>query len=110
MRELVCTITGREYPFERLEEFADNGEAEDEILEAQRVFAQDGWFVDPATATMLCAVRKLRAASRIAADESVVLRLTDAGLKDLGALRHQPFNLIQCSLDNLQRDVEHAFK
>ena len=27
MRSLVSTITGREYPFERLEEFADNGEA-----------------------------------------------------------------------------------
>jgi threonine synthase len=27
MRKLVSTITGREYPFERLEEFADNGEA-----------------------------------------------------------------------------------
>ena len=27
MRKLVSTITGHEYPFERLEEFADNGEA-----------------------------------------------------------------------------------
>jgi threonine synthase len=27
MRKLVSTTTGREYPFERLEEFADNGEA-----------------------------------------------------------------------------------
>ena len=27
MRKLVSTITGLEYPFERLEEFADNGEA-----------------------------------------------------------------------------------
>ena len=27
MRKLVSTMTGREYPFERLEEFADNGEA-----------------------------------------------------------------------------------
>ena len=27
MRKLVSTLTGREYPFERLEEFADNGEA-----------------------------------------------------------------------------------
>jgi hypothetical protein len=26
-RKLVSTITGTEYPFERLEEFADNGEA-----------------------------------------------------------------------------------
>ena len=27
MRKLVSTLTGLEYPFERLEEFADNGEA-----------------------------------------------------------------------------------
>jgi threonine synthase len=84
--------------------------AEDEILEAQRVFAQDGWFVEPATATTLCAVRKLRAAGRIAAGASVVLMLTGAGLKDLDALKHQPFNVIESNLDNIRQDVEHAFK
>jgi threonine synthase len=84
--------------------------AEDEILEAQRVFAQDGWFVEPASATTLCAVRKLCAAGRIAPDEMVVLMLTGAGLKDLGALQFQPFNIIESSLDTIRRDVEHAFK
>ena len=82
--------------------------AEDEILEAQRVFAQDGWFVEPATATTLCAVRKLRAAGKLATDASVVLMLTGAGLKDLDALKHQPFDIIQSSLDTVRRDVEHA--
>jgi threonine synthase len=84
--------------------------AEDEILEAQRVFAQDGWFVEPASATTLSAVRKLCAAGRIAPDEMVVLMLTGAGLKDLGALQFQPFNIIESSLDTIRRDVEHAFK
>jgi threonine synthase len=84
--------------------------AEDEMLEAQRVLAQSGWFVEPATATTLCAVRKLRAAGKIVTDESVVLMLTGAGLKDLDALKHQPFNVIESSLDNIRRDVEHAFK
>ena len=84
--------------------------AEDEILEAQRVLAQSGWFVEPATATTLCAVRKLRAAGKIATDESVVLMLTGAGLKDLEALKHQPFSIIESSLDNIRRDVEHALK
>jgi threonine synthase len=80
--------------------------AEEEILEAQRVFAQAGWFVEPAAATTLCAVRKLRAAGRIAGCESVVLMLTGAGLKDLDALKHQPCNVIESSLDQVRHDLE----
>ncbi len=79
-----------------------------EILEAQRVFAQAGWFVEPATATVLCAVKKLRAAGRIGAGDSVVLMLTGAGLKDLDALKHQPFQVIESDLDRVRRDLEHA--
>ncbi len=79
--------------------------AEEEILEAQRVFAQAGWFVEPATATILSAVKKLRAAGRIAAGESVVLMLTGAGLKDLDALKQQPFEVIETSLEKVRRDV-----
>jgi len=82
--------------------------AEDEILEAQRVLAQAGWFVEPATATTLCAVRKLRAAGRIAPGESVILMLTGAGLKDLDALKHQPFKVVESRLDRIRQDVEHA--
>ena len=82
--------------------------AEEEILEAQRVFAQAGWFVEPATATTLCALRKLRAAGRIASDESVVLMLTGAGLKDMDALKHHPFNIVESNLDNVRRDLEQA--
>ncbi len=81
---------------------------EAEILEAQRVFAQAGWFVEPATATTLYAVRKLRAAGKIAADESVMLMLTGAGLKDLDALKHQPFKVIDSNLDNVRRDLHQA--
>ena len=84
--------------------------AEEEILEAQRVLAQAGWFVEPATATTLCAVRKLRTAGRIAAGESVALMLTGAGLKDLDALKHQPCSVVESSLDTVRRDLEHALK
>lgn len=80
--------------------------SEEEILEAQRVFAQAGFFVEPATATTLCAVRKLRTAGRIAAGESVVLMLTGAGLKDFDAMKHQPFNVVESNLDNIRRDLE----
>ena len=76
---------------------------EAEILEAQRVLAQAGYFVEPATATTLYAVRKLRAAGRIAPGATVVLMLTGAGLKDLDALKFQPFTGIVAAdlADNL---------
>ena len=79
--------------------------AEAEILEAQRVLAQAGWFVEPAAATTLYAVKKLRAAGRIAAGESVLLMLTGAGLKDLDALKHQPFDITESSLDTVRRNL-----
>jgi threonine synthase len=81
---------------------------EDEILEAQRVFAQAGYFVEPATATSLQAVRKLRAAGRIAPGEPVVLMLTGAGLKDMEALKFQPCSIVESSLDAVRRDLETA--
>lgn len=79
--------------------------AEDEILEAQRVLAQAGYFVEPATATTLSAVRKLRAAGRIAPGESVVLVLTGAGLKDLDALKLQPFKVCDSTLNSVRQDL-----
>jgi threonine synthase len=82
--------------------------AESEILEAQLVFAEAGWFVESATATVLCAVRRLRAAGRIGAGDSVVLMLTGAGIKNLDALKHQPFNVIESNLDNVRSDLEQA--
>ncbi|HOX56113.1 MAG TPA: threonine synthase [Candidatus Paceibacterota bacterium] len=84
--------------------------AEAEILEAQRVLAQAGWFVEPATATTLCAVRKLKAAGRIGAEDSVLLMLTGAGLKDLDALKHQPCSIIESNLDSVRCDVERGLK
>ena len=82
--------------------------AEQEILESQRVFAQGGYFVEPATATALGAVRKLRTAGRISAKQSVVLMLTGAGLKDLGALEQQPFTVLESNLEAVRRDLEAA--
>jgi threonine synthase len=81
---------------------------EAEILEAQRLFAQAGYFVEPATATTLPAVRKLRAAGRIAADASVVLMLTGAGLKDTAALSHQPFSVVEGDVTRVRRDIERV--
>jgi threonine synthase len=82
--------------------------AEEEILEAQRVLAQAGYFVEPSTATALYAVRKLRAAGRIAPGASVVLMLTGAGLKDLDVMKLQPFTVCESTLEGVRRDLEEA--
>jgi threonine synthase len=82
--------------------------SEEEILEAQRVLARAGWFVEPAAATTLGAVRKLRAAGKIAAGESVVLMLTGAGLKDLDVLKHHPCSIVESNLDSVGRDLKQA--
>ncbi len=79
---------------------------EDEILEGQREFARAGFFVEPSTATVLFAVRKLVQAGGIEADSRVVLMLTGAGLKDLEALRHQPRGTIRDShVDTVESDL-----
>ena len=82
--------------------------SEAEILEAQRVLAQAGWFVEPAAATTLYAVKKLRAAGRIAAGESVLLMLTGAGLKDLAPLEQQPSHVVESTLDSIRSDLERT--
>jgi threonine synthase len=79
---------------------------ETEILGSQRLLAQAGFFVEPATATSLYAVRKLRAAGKIAADASVVLMLTGAGLKDLDALRLHQLQILDSRLETVRGDLE----
>ena len=83
---------------------------EEEILEAQRVLARAGWFVEPAAATTLGAVRKLRAAGKIVTGESVVLMLTGAGLKDMDVLKHHPCSIVESNLDSVRRDLQQALK
>jgi threonine synthase len=78
---------------------------EEQILEAQRVLAEGGLFVEPSSATTLAAVRKLRAAGKIAPHESVVLMLTGAGLKDLDVLENQRFSVIESDLERVRHDL-----
>jgi threonine synthase len=78
---------------------------EDEIIESQRMFARAGFFVEPATATLLWAVKKLRGQGKIAPDATVVLMLTGSGLKDMDVLRTQPQSVVECSLKTIQADL-----
>lgn len=79
---------------------------EAEIFESQRLLAQAGYLVEPAAATTLGAVRKLRLANAIAPGASVVLMLTGAGLKDLEALKQQPCEIIESRVETVRRDLE----
>ncbi|MFH1974344.1 MAG: threonine synthase [Pseudomonadota bacterium] len=79
---------------------------EDEIIESQRMFARSGFFVEPATATLLWAVKKLRAQGKIASNQTVVLMLTGSGLKDMDVLRAQPRSTVESSLKTIKVDLQ----
>lgn len=62
---------------------------ESEILESQKMLAGAGFFVEPAAAASLYALKKLRAAKKINKSARVILMLTGAGFKDMSALKYQ---------------------
>ncbi len=79
---------------------------EEEILNAQRRLAGAGYFVEPAAATSLAAVGKLRAAGKIRQDDSVVLLLTGSGLKDMSVFARQGVEIVESDLRSIRGDVE----
>jgi threonine synthase len=80
--------------------------SEEEILAAQRDFARAGFFVEPSSATVLPAVRRLADAGRVRRDATVVMVLTGAGLKDLDALKHQPAgDVIDSDIGRVESDL-----
>jgi len=81
---------------------------EEEILESQRAFAGEGYFLEPAAATSLWAVKKLRTTGAIARDASVVLLLTGAGMKDMDVMRRQPLSTRETTLDRLENDLREV--
>ncbi len=79
---------------------------EEEILDAQRRLAGAGYFVEPAAATSLAAVKKLKAAGKIGEEKSVVLMLTGSGLKDMSVFTRQKVSVIESDLRRIRGDVE----
>ena len=84
--------------------------SEEEILDSQRRFAQAGFFVEPASATSLEAVRKLVIAGKIKKHESVVLMLTGSGLKDSEVFQYHNMDVISSNLETIESDVEKILK
>jgi threonine synthase len=79
---------------------------EDKIIESQSLLAKTGYFVEPATATSLHAVKKLRQSGKIAANASVIMILTGSGLKSPDALKYHQANISAVPL----KDIEDSLK
>lgn len=81
---------------------------EQEILESQRRLARAGFFVEPASATSLTAVKKLHESGKIKNSESVVLMLTGSGLKDSEVFQHHEVKVIDSNVDTVEATVNAA--
>jgi threonine synthase len=80
--------------------------SEEEILTSHRRLALSGYFVEPASATSLFAVKKLREAGRIGEEDSVVLMLTGCGLKDLDVVQRHELHMVESETETLERDLD----
>jgi len=78
---------------------------EEEIIESQKKLAESGYFVEPASATSLYAIKKLRQAGKIEKDASVVMMLTGSGLKDFEVLKYQKANMQEINLAKVETAI-----
>lgn len=82
---------------------------EDEIIAAQKILAQSGFFVQPASATSLFAIKKLRKTGKIKKDAKVVIMLTGSGLKDPAVLNRHQADIREVKLEDVEREI-HKLK
>ncbi len=83
--------------------------SEEEILDSQRRLAAAGFFVEPGTATLLAAVRKLVLAGSIRDGQSVVLMLTGSGMKDMDVLLRGSAAIDEVAADGLESAVTKSY-
>ncbi|MGB9685869.1 MAG: threonine synthase [Rectinema subterraneum] len=79
---------------------------EEEILESQRLYARAGFFVEPASATTLAALRRLRASGRLGKEDSVIAVLTGSGMKDTAVLERHRLDIVDLEVDDIERTFE----
>jgi threonine synthase len=75
---------------------------EDEIIESQKILAESGYFVEPASATSLYAIRKLRESGKIEKWATVVNILTGSGLKDMAVVRYHKLTSTRVELSDVE--------
>jgi threonine synthase len=78
---------------------------EEEIIESQKRLAASGYFVEPATATSLSALKKLTAQNRIDKGATVVIMLTGSGLKDTQVLKYHGAAIYTENLQTVEKTV-----
>jgi threonine synthase len=81
---------------------------EGEILDSQAQLARGGFFVEPAAATSLGAVRSLRQQGKIEPDACVVLMLTGSGMKDLEPVRSRRMKIIDSDMNSVEKEVRRV--
>ncbi len=83
---------------------------EEEILEAQKLLASSGFFVEPSSATTLYAVKKLKENGKINQEEMVVIILTGSGLKQLESLKEYKLEIFQSDIEKIEKDLDTILK
>jgi len=78
---------------------------EEEILEAQKQLAFAGLFVEPASATTLAALRKLRSSGTIDPKARVVAVLTGSGLKDVGVVSSHKLDIVDTNIEGIEQYI-----
>jgi threonine synthase len=81
---------------------------EDEIIGAQKILAESGYFVEPASATSLYAVKKLKESGKIDAKASVVIILTGSGFKDSGVFKYHKADVRKMNSNGVERALRSA--
>ncbi len=84
--------------------------SEEEILISQKILGQGGYFVEPAAATSIYAVKKLKEKGKIKNNERVLLILTGAGLKDFNVFKKHNFNVLNTNMRNIKMDIKKLLK
>jgi len=79
---------------------------EEEIIEAQKRLAGAGFFVEPASATTLAALKKLRASGTIDAKSCVVAVLTGSGLKDTSVLSRHKLDIVDTDMHGIEKYIQ----
>lgn len=79
--------------------------SEIEIIDAQKKLARLGIFAQPASATSLAAVEKLKNINYIKAEDRVVCIVTASGLKYTDALEEHDLKLMECRIEELDNII-----
>jgi len=83
--------------------------ADELIVEAQRLLALEGIFVQPSSAAPLAAIKKLKEENYLTGNEKIACILTAGGLKVPSALAKHKFQTYDCELENLDQFIKTNF-